>query len=289
MCYYICSESISTEDKKPIALCLPNERSCEYVRPVARISSHRPLQDFKTDDTSMRLKTEPPLKSSPNLVCYTSSVPPAPAPAPAPLPSVSRSSRGPFVILTDHGGVKTMTWTDNLMAKPSANLGSRPPLQHTPSVLPHTSLRTNNPADSMDQAQKMSTAVDGLLSLRTNTLKHPNSTLSNPLTTLMSPLVHTSASSMQPRNPAIRQRKSPINMEKLWAGDVSQLPFTDDVMVRFFHFHKSIISYDILSFHKGKTATSIATDDVDEEEPLICMICEDRATGLHYGIITCEG
>lgn len=27
----------------------------------------------------------------------------------------------------------------------------------------------------------------------------------------------------------------------------------------------------------------------EEEEPLICMICEDKATGLHYGIITCEG
>jgi hypothetical protein len=22
---------------------------------------------------------------------------------------------------------------------------------------------------------------------------------------------------------------------------------------------------------------------------MICMICEDKATGLHYGIITCEG
>ena len=27
----------------------------------------------------------------------------------------------------------------------------------------------------------------------------------------------------------------------------------------------------------------------EEEEQLACMICEDRATGLHYGIITCEG
>ena len=25
------------------------------------------------------------------------------------------------------------------------------------------------------------------------------------------------------------------------------------------------------------------------EEQMICMICEDKATGLHYGIITCEG
>ena len=31
--------------------------------------------------------------------------------------------------------------------------------------------------------------------------------------------------------------------------------------------------------------------EVDEEDdtPMICMICEDKATGLHYGIITCEG
>ena len=27
----------------------------------------------------------------------------------------------------------------------------------------------------------------------------------------------------------------------------------------------------------------------EDEEQLACMICEDRATGLHYGIITCEG
>ncbi|KAL0275966.1 UNVERIFIED_CONTAM: hypothetical protein PYX00_003662 [Menopon gallinae] len=30
-------------------------------------------------------------------------------------------------------------------------------------------------------------------------------------------------------------------------------------------------------------------DPEDDEQPMICMICEDRATGLHYGIITCEG
>jgi len=27
----------------------------------------------------------------------------------------------------------------------------------------------------------------------------------------------------------------------------------------------------------------------EDEQPLVCMICEDKATGLHYGIITCEG
>ncbi|XP_054709147.1 hormone receptor 4-like [Uloborus diversus] len=31
-------------------------------------------------------------------------------------------------------------------------------------------------------------------------------------------------------------------------------------------------------------------DDEDgEDTPMVCMICEDKATGLHYGIITCEG
>ena len=27
----------------------------------------------------------------------------------------------------------------------------------------------------------------------------------------------------------------------------------------------------------------------EDDQPMICMICEDKATGLHYGIITCEG
>ena len=29
--------------------------------------------------------------------------------------------------------------------------------------------------------------------------------------------------------------------------------------------------------------------DDNDEHPMICMICDDKATGLHYGIITCEG
>jgi len=27
----------------------------------------------------------------------------------------------------------------------------------------------------------------------------------------------------------------------------------------------------------------------EDDQPMICMICDDKATGLHYGIITCEG
>ncbi|CAL1545416.1 unnamed protein product, partial [Lymnaea stagnalis] len=36
-------------------------------------------------------------------------------------------------------------------------------------------------------------------------------------------------------------------------------------------------------------AENVKCEDSDGEEPLVCAICNDRATGLHYGIITCEG
>ena len=76
------------------------------------------------------------------------------------------------------------------------------------------------------------------------------------------------------------QRRSPINMERLWAGDKSQLPAN---------------STDALS---GSNRDGVGSSSLgggnggpieEDEEPLICMICEDKATGLHYGIITCEG
>lgn len=43
-----------------------------------------------------------------------------------------------------------------------------------------------------------------------------------------------------------------------------------------------------LTAEPGQTIDSQQGGD-DEEQPMICMICEDKATGLHYGIITCEG
>ncbi|EEC19235.1 zinc finger, C4 type, putative [Ixodes scapularis] len=36
-------------------------------------------------------------------------------------------------------------------------------------------------------------------------------------------------------------------------------------------------------------STSRGGAEDEDEQPMVCMICEDKATGLHYGIITCEG
>merc|ERR1711935_363254 len=70
------------------------------------------------------------------------------------------------------------------------------------------------------------------------------------------------------------RRRSPMNMERLWAGDMSQLP-----------------SHVIESQNGHMNMTMLRPGHVlaEDEEPLLCNICEDRATGLHYGIITCEG
>merc|ERR1719361_1090623 len=76
----------------------------------------------------------------------------------------------------------------------------------------------------------------------------------------------------QQQPPPTPRRRSPMNMERLWAGDMSQLPS------------------HILESQNGHSNASFRPNlDQEEEEPLLCNICEDRATGLHYGIITCEG
>lgn len=39
----------------------------------------------------------------------------------------------------------------------------------------------------------------------------------------------------------------------------------------------------------GASSRGGGEQDDDDDTPMICMICDDKATGLHYGIITCEG
>lgn len=49
-------------------------------------------------------------------------------------------------------------------------------------------------------------------------------------------------------------------------------------------------NHNIINNNNGSDQGAGQTSQPQEnEQPMICMICEDRATGLHYGIITCEG
>ncbi|XP_052788398.1 hormone receptor 4-like [Mya arenaria] len=50
---------------------------------------------------------------------------------------------------------------------------------------------------------------------------------------------------------------------------------------------KSGSSFD--TERKSVTKENIADLTYDNKYPMVCGICNDRATGLHYGIITCEG
>lgn len=76
----------------------------------------------------------------------------------------------------------------------------------------------------------------------------------------------------------------PLNMERLWAGDLTQLPPSQQHQALNLALAPSVWPRD------GKMMSGDHRPDPEEDDqPMICMICEDKATGLHYGIITCEG
>ena len=70
--------------------------------------------------------------------------------------------------------------------------------------------------------------------------------------------------------------RSPMNMERLWAGDMSQLP------------NLQLSSLDIKSQNRLIKLVMHPNKIAEGEEPPLCNICEDRATGVHYGSIICE-
>lgn len=91
----------------------------------------------------------------------------------------------------------------------------------------------------------------------------------------------------------------PLNMERLWAGDLSQLPSSQ------LPYSQQIQALNLTAsapppgwsplIKNGELPPKFTTpsqhpeEAEEDEQPMICMICEDKATGLHYGIITCEG
>ena len=94
-----------------------------------------------------------------------------------------------------------------------------------------------------------------------NTFTNVNSEISR----LQQPLPQSSGGGEGGRAPG-------VDMQQLWAGNIAQLPAHAQPSESYFN-------------NNEPTNRMIEEDD----QPMICMICEDKATGLHYGIITCEG
>ena len=300
--------------------------------PLRMTGPPHPLPALQTSTAAVKLSSSPIVKTEQNSRNGTNGS----------SNNQNQRKQGPSVILGEHGGVKTMIWTDsttywqsankyrnNLQAPsqpPSSQVPPAPMQMHPLSSAPYNDksspasspiLKMGRPPDNREQALKMSSAVDGLLSLSSqgqrpspspasstppppmaSTSPCPPSSLphqaphllhlspahmphsSSPSLVVPTPPISmpqsvipssTAPSSQQPPPPP--RRRSPMNMERLWAGDMSQLP-----------------SHVIESQNGHMNIGGLRPNpDHEDEEPLLCNICEDRATGLHYGIITCEG
>ncbi|GAB0097485.1 hormone receptor 4 [Sergentomyia squamirostris] len=94
---------------------------------------------------------------------------------------------------------------------------------------------------------------------------------------------------IRPRIPPAPRSNHPLNMERLWAGDYSQLPAGQQMHA----LNLSQPQWTPSGLHMATNKTDATHHQEapadDDDQPLVCMICEDKATGLHYGIITCEG
>lgn len=156
----------------------------------------------------------------------------------------------PAVIMGESGGVRTMFWT---LPAPSSSGEPAPSASHTPTP------PTPDPATcSEESAARLLLNLGGEL--------------------------------RRPRGP-------PLNMELLWAGDVSQLPAHQQLHA--LNLSAAAGSMPGMSAVAGASSLTLPrpelrtyapeTEREEDEQPMICMICEDKATGLHYGIITCEG
>jgi len=195
-------------------------------------------------------------------------------------PSSSSGVPGTRVFLGEAGGVRTMVWSPPPQQSPRNS-----PISHF--GLPDT---TRHSVDSENELQ----AVEGLVGLGQVSPRpgpvppHLLSGISHPqmfsgvnnLTSNRSMFpgfnnVSADLSRLQPLpQQGMRGDRRSIDMAELWKGNIEQLPPHAQPSESYFN-----------SNNHEPTNRMIEEDD----QPMICMICEDKATGLHYGIITCEG
>ncbi|XP_059479904.1 hormone receptor 4 isoform X2 [Neocloeon triangulifer] len=193
--------------------------------------------------------------------------------------------RTPTVIMGEVGGVRTMVWSNNQQHQQQQEHHMHPHQSHMQQPPQQPQQQPPHPSKlnySTEEQIKMS--VDGLLSLgQDNFHSHP----------------HPHHQAPQPNQSVIRTERphfqTPLNMERLWAGDLSQLP---PAAAPLQHPELNPQALNLTSWggrpqpHIKMGSAPMSThmeDEADYEPPMVCMICEDKATGLHYGIITCEG
>lgn len=206
--------------------------------------------------------------------------PPSPQQRPA---SAVRST--PTVIMGEAGGVRTMIWS-----QPNPEQGPQPPQQHFLAAASTSSWSTSSQSStsSSSNVNNEESAAQLLLNLGQDN-QHLN--------------VRNISSVNNNHQQQSQQYPATLNMERLWAGDLSQLPASQQMTA--LNLTSSAPSSNISPLWlQSSTASSpfiknngelggngkVGPDEHDEDDqPMICMICEDKATGLHYGIITCEG
>nr|XP_036232720.1 hormone receptor 4 isoform X2 [Bactrocera oleae] len=246
--------------------------------------------------------------------------PGGPAQSPSPHHSSSSSSsqlspqtpsqtppRGtPTVIMGESCGVRTMVWGYE-PAPPTAgpspthggnsNSGSGGGLHQTPPSTPQHShgQQQQQPPSSMSslsqqshhssQSSMQSASSPSAGSITPTHTPGPSPQNNEEAAQLLLSLGQTRIQDVRPRPHQFRTPHA-LNMERLWAGDYSQLP-PGQIHALNLSAQQQWGSTNATGMNRGLDTPHEPTDE--DDQPLVCMICEDKATGLHYGIITCEG
>lgn len=246
-------------------------------------------------------------------------------------PTSSGLRTTPTVIMGEAGGVRTMIWSTPMAEQANQQQQQQhqsPPLQqqqqqthvhqqqqqqqsqtqmHQQTQQQHThSLISVTPQSTTTWTQTSTSAALNVAETEAQLLLNLGQEIPNSHLSTIRPLVQhiPHQQNIQQHSPQERHPTStiplPLNMERLWAGDLSQLPPSQQIQALNLsnpgppippwpHFLKN--NGDVSSLAKLLPSSHHNNEDGndEEEQPMICMICEDKATGLHYGIITCEG
>lgn len=201
----------------------------------------------------------------------------------SPMPRTSTTMpvrQTPTVIMGEAGGVRTMIWSQPaLCTTPTSPTCVEPPLFPTTSTWSGSSSPITNPEES---------AAQMLLNLGQD----------NRLGRL--PVSRSMISPQSPSQSVPNFSTAPLNMERLWAGDLRQIPLTQQTQALNLTSPTGLGPTNLfpgssdlrlvgLGLGESSAGSEPQEQGEEEEQPMICMICEDKATGLHYGIITCEG